>query len=243
MTNPEVSLPTQKPGGLFENLIEVLFAPSRVFDRTRASTAGKYAVVTAVIVFVIILATRNLLQPWFDAQASLSLAQAAKKGTPMPEGAASATRAFIGWGFLGTAVLATLIGPYLNAAFLRFGAKLANASLSFSQAAMIAVLAGVPRLLNYLFMPAQTMVLDAESARGLSDLSLSAARFVDPATTSTATLGLLSILDVTRAWQLVLAAIGVSVVARVSMAAGMIAGAVMLAVGIIIFQLLPAAFA
>lgn len=242
MTNPEVSLPAQKAGGLFENLIEVLFAPAKVFDRTRASTAGKYVMVTAVLAVVVVFATKNLLQPWFDAQADLTMAQAAAKGTPMPEGAASATRAFLGWVFLGTAALATLIGPYLNALFLRFGAKIGGASLSFAQAAMIAVLAGVPRLLNYLAMPAQTLVLDPQSARGISDLSLGAARFVDPSTTSTAMIALLSIADITRVWQLLLAAIGVSVVARVSMSAGLVAGGIMVAIGLI-FQLLPAALA
>ncbi len=242
MTNPERSQESVQPGGVFENLIEVLFSPSKVFARTRQSKATMYVLITAVMVAVILFATKNLLQPWFDAQADLTMAQAAAKGQPMPDNAASAMRTFMVWGFLGTAVLATLIGPYLNGLFLMLGGKLASAQLSFSQAAMIAVLGGVPRLLSYIIMPAQAAVLDTEKARGLSDLTLGAARFVDPATTAPPVLALLSALDITRVWQVILTAIGVSVVARVSMGAGFVAAVIMVCIGLI-FQLLPTAFA
>lgn len=239
MTSSEGS---QQPGGLFENLIEVLFSPSKVFDRTRQSKATMYVIVTTVLVAVILFATKNLIQPWFDAQADVAVAQAAASGKPIPDAAIGTMRASIAWVVIGSAVLAALIGPYFNALFLRFGAKIGGASLNFQQAAMIAVLGGVPRLLNYIAMPAQAVMLDPEKARGFSDLSLGAARFVDPATTSAAVVGLLSAVDVTRVWQLVVTAIGVSVVARVSMGAGMVAAGIMIAIGLI-FQLLPAALA
>ncbi len=239
MTSSEGS---QQPGGLFENLIEVLFSPSKVFDRTRNSKAFMYALVTAIIVGVVLFATKNLLQPWFEAQADTSMAQAAAKGTPIPEQAASTMRSFMAWGFLGTAVAAALIGPYINALFLLFGGKLASARLTYAQAAMIAVLGGVPRLLSYLLMSAQTVLLDSANAKGLTDLALGPARFVDPVTTSPAVVAMLSSVDVTRVWQVILTAIGVSVVARVSAGAGFVAALIMVCVGMIL-QLIPAAFA
>lgn len=239
MTSSEGS---QQPGGLFENLIEVLFSPSKVFDRTRNSKAFMYALVTAVVVGVVLFATKNLLQPWFDAQADTSMAQAAAKGTPMPEQAAGAMRSFMAWGFLGTAVTAALVGPYINALFLLLGGKLASARLTYAQSAMIAVLGGVPRLLSYLLMSAQTVLLDSANAKGLTDLALGPARFVDPVTTSPAVVAMLSSVDVTRVWQVILTAIGVSVVARVSAGAGFVAALIMVCIGMIL-QLIPAAFA
>ena len=107
---------------------------------------------------------------------------------------------------------------------------------------MIAVLGGIPRLLAYLLLPAQTKPLDAEKARRLSGPSLGAARFVDPATTSPAVLAMLSSLDLTRIWQVILTAIGVSVVARVSTGAGFVAAVIMVCIGLIL-QLIPAALA
>jgi len=242
VTHPEATQESLKPGGVFENLIEVLFSPSKVFARTRQSKATAYVLVTAVLVAIVVVATKNLLQPWFEAQGDLAIAQAAAKGRPMPDQAVGAMRGVMVWTFVGTGVLATLLGPYLNGLFLVLGGKLASASLSFRQATMIAVLGGVPRLLAYLLMPAQTMMLDADKARGLSDLSLGAARFADPATTAPPVLALLASVDITRIWQVVLTAIGVSVVARVSMAAGFIAAVIMVCIGMI-FQLIPAAFA
>ncbi len=242
MTSSEGSLSTQPAGSVFENMIEVLYAPSKVFDRTRQSKATMYVVVSAVVAGVVLFATMNLLQPWFEAQADVAVAQAAAKGQAMPDAAVGAMRGFMKWGFVGTAVMAMLIGPYLNAWFLQLGGKLASARLTYSQAAMIAVLGGIPRLLAYLLMPAQTMLLDAEKARGLSDLSLGAARFVDPATTSPAVLAMLSSLDLTRIWQVILTAIGVSVVARVSTGAGFVAAVIMVCIGLIL-QLIPAALA
>lgn len=242
MTHPEATQESLKPGGVFENLIEVLFSPSKVFARTRQSKATMYVLVTAVLVGVVLVLTKNLLQPWFDAQADLAIQQAAAKGQPMPEQAIGAMRGFMVWGFVGTGIVATLIGPYFNGLFLLLGGKLASAALSFRQAAMIAVLGGVPRLLAYILMPAQTVMLDADQARGLSDLSLGAARFVDPATTSPPVLALLASVDITRIWQVILTAIGVSVVARVSMGAGFVAAIIMVCIGMI-FQLLPTAFA
>ena len=231
-----------KQGGLFEDLIEVLFAPSKVFDRSRSKTAFMYALVTAVIVAVILVATKNLLDPWFVAQGDLAIAQAAKKGTPMPDQAISAMRAFVAWGFIGTLTLATLIGPYINAVFLLVGTKVAGAKLSYSQAALISVLAGVPRMLAVPLMSAQAVILDGEKARGISDLSLGVARFFDPATMSPAVMAMLGNLDITRLWQIALIAIGVSVIGRVSKSAGWIAAFIVFALNFIA-QTLPAAFA
>jgi hypothetical protein len=233
---------SQQPGGLFENLIEVLFSPSKVFDRTRNSKAFMYALVTALVVGVVLFLTKNLLQPWFEAQADVAIAQAAAKGTPMPDQAVGAMRGFMMWGFLGTAVVAALVGPYINALFLMMGGKLASARLTYGQAAMIAVLGGVPRLLSYLLMSAQTVLLDSGNAKGLTDLALGPARFVDPVTTSPAVVAMLSSVDVTRVWQVILTAIGVSVVARVSAGAGFVAALIMVCIGMIL-QLIPTAFA
>ncbi len=240
MTSPEGSLAAPKQGGLFEDLIEVLYAPSKVFDRTRAVKAGKYALVTALIVAVVVIATKNLLQPWFDAQGDLALKMAAAKGTPIPEGMASGIRSTTAWGIVAGAPVITLVGPYINALFLLLGAKLMKAPLNYSQAATVAVLAGVPRLLSWVLMPIQALVLDGASARSVMDLSLSPARFVDPAKMPPAVLALLGNLDIFHLWQLALTAIGVAIVARVSTGTGAVVALIMFGIGAIL-QLAPSA--
>ncbi|MBL0173105.1 MAG: hypothetical protein IPP90_20930 [Gemmatimonadaceae bacterium] len=92
-TSPEGSLAAPKQGGMFEDPIEVLMRRRRCFDRTRAIKAGKYALVTAIVAAIVVVATKNLLQPWFDAQADLTIKMAAAKGRPMPEAMTSGIRA------------------------------------------------------------------------------------------------------------------------------------------------------
>lgn len=240
MTSPEGSLAAPKQGGMFEDLIEVLYAPSKVFDRTRAIKAGKYALVTAIVVAIVVVATKNLLQPWFDAQADLTIKMAAAKGRPMPEGMTSGIRASTAWSIVLGAPLVTLIGPYLNAILILIGAKLMKAPLTYAQAATVAVLGGVPRLLSWVVMPAQAILADGASAKSLMDLSLSPARFVDPMTMPPAVLALLGNLDVFRLWQLALTAIGVAVVARVSKGTGIVVALIMFGISAIL-QLAPSA--
>ena len=226
---------------MFDNLIEVLYAPSKVFERTRAMEVFMYALVTAVVAGVLLFATKNLLQPWFDAQGDMMLKLAAAKGTPIPDGMASTMRNSTTWSFVVGAPLITLFGPYVNALFLLLGARMVKAPLSFKQAATIAVLSGVPRLLGWVALPVQAIVLDGASARGLMDLSLSPARFVDPTTMPPAVLALLGSLDVFRVWQVALMAIGVAVVARVPKSTGVVVALIMFGIGAIL-QLLPSAF-
>ena len=112
MTSPEGAAP--KKSGLFEDLIEVLYAPSQVFDRTRAVKAGKYVVVTAIAAAIVGIATKNLLTPWFDAQADLTMKLAAAKGQPMPDAAASSMRTFTSWRIIIGAPIALLILSFIQ---------------------------------------------------------------------------------------------------------------------------------
>lgn len=228
--------------GLMENIIEVLYAPSKVFDRTRATKAGVYAVVTAVIVGAIMFGTKNLMLPWLDAQGDLAVKMAAAKGTPMPDAAVSSMRTFTSWGFIIGAPLVMLIGPYINALFLVVGAKMMKVPLKYSQAAMIAVLAGVPRLLGAITGPIQGLLLDGSSARSMMDLTIGPARFVDPMSMSAPLLALVANVELFRIWQIALMAIGVAVVGRVERSTGIIVAVIVFAITAIL-QLLPTALA
>ena len=245
MTSPDTMVATPK-GGLFEDLIEVMFAPTKVFDRSRTATAFKYALVTAVIAAAITFGTKNLVQPWYDATGDLAAVAAAKSaaasGRPMPDGMSSQIRTSTVWSVVAGVPLFMLIGPYFNALFMLIGSKLMGAKISFSQAAVVATLAGMPRLLGLLAMPVQALLADGATAKSLNDLSLGPSRFLDASTVSPALLGLAGQFDVFRMWQLALIAIGVSVVSRVSMGTAAVVAVIVAAIAAM-FQLIPAALA
>jgi hypothetical protein len=146
------------------------------------------------------------------------------------------------WGVIIMAPLLMLIGPYINALFIILGAKIVKAPITYGQAAMVAVLAGVPRLLGAIAAPIQALLLDGSSARSLMDLTLGPVRMVDPTSMNPALLGLLANIELFRIWQIALIAIGVSVVARVDRSTGVIVAVIMFAISAIL-QLLPAALA
>lgn len=230
----------QANGGVFENLIEVFYAPAKVFARSQGQSAWPYVLITTAVVAIVLFATRNLMDPWMQAQADFTIAQSAKSGQAIPEAQQGAMRAGMSWSIIGVGVVATLVGPLFNGLLLILGGKVAGARLSFAQAFLIATLGGVPRLLTYFVWAAQGALLNPATARSLADLSLSPARFLDPNATTPMLLTLLGGLDVTRVWQLVATGIGVAVVARVSRGNGWFAAFIMLALGTAL-TLIPAA--
>lgn len=237
----ELTATTPEKSGLFEDLIEVLYAPARVFERTRVNGVGKYLVATTVILLVIVIATKGLMQPYMDAQTELGFRMQEAKGQPIPENARQAAGAIGGYMLIAGAALTMLIGPLINALLLMLSGKLFGASLSFSRAAVIAALAGVPRLFSWLAIAVQGAMLGETTPRSMADASLGPARFFDPETTAPAIVGLLANLDVFRIWQIVLLGIGVSVVARVARSSGYLTAvvAIVIASGL---SLIPTAF-
>ena len=229
-----------KSGGLFDDLLEIFTAPSAVFDRARQRSPWGYVLVVALITLVLAYVTKNLVMPWMDAQTDVTLRIAAAKGKPIPEAAVGQMRKVSEWGMVIGAPMSALIGPFISAIFLWVGGKFAKAQLGYRQAAVVAALAGVPKILGLLVMAGLALVLPATDAHGMADLALGAARFVDPVTTPPVILGLLGLVDVFRGWELVLSAIGVSVVARVSRGSGWAVALIGLACGAIV-QLIPTA--
>ncbi|WP_309669978.1 YIP1 family protein [Gemmatimonas sp.] len=227
----EVSVDASK-GSVFEDVLEVLWAPGKVFDRSRAKGVGMYILVLTAITLVIVLATKGLIQPYVDANFDLQMRQMAAKGTPMPPEAVAAAQKFSGYGFIATGVLLIPIGAVLTGLLVWIGGKIASAKFSFGQAMLIATLASVPKVLGFIATAAQGAIADPQTIRSFSDAALGAARFVDPVSTSPALMALLANVDVFNIWQLLIIAIGISVVGRVERSAGFVGALVAWGLGV-----------
>jgi hypothetical protein len=219
-------------GSVFEDVLEVLWAPAKVFDRSRAKGVGMYILVLTVSTLVLMFATKGLIQPYIDANFYLQMQQMAAKGTPMPAEAAAAAQKFSSYGFLASGVLMIPIGAVLTGLLVWIGGKVASASVTYGQAMLIATLASVPRVLSFIATAVQGAMVDPQSIRSFSDAALGAARFVDPAAASPALTAMLSNLDLFNIWQLVLMAIGISVVGRVERSAGVVGALVAWGLGV-----------
>jgi hypothetical protein len=91
----------------------------------------------------------------------------------------------------------------------------------------------VPRLVQGVVNAIQGLVLKADQLTALTQLSLSPARFLDPATTSPVTLQLLNRFDLFTIWVTVLLAIGLYVTGKVSKQKAVIGGVLFWIVGTI----------
>jgi hypothetical protein len=229
-----------KEGGVFEDILEVLWAPATVFERSRSRGAGMYMLVLTIIIVVLLVATKSLIQPYVDANFDLQLIKMAEQGQKMPAEAVESGRKFGGyflfasWAF--TAVFSGLLGGVLT----WLGAKVASAPLALGRAVFIATLASVPRVLAILATAIQGAVLDTTNVTPLFAASVGPARFVDPAKIDNVVLTLLASFDVFGIWNIAITAIGVSVIARVSRGAGWLASIIALAISLL-FSLIPAA--
>lgn len=207
-------------GTVFEDVLEVMWAPAKVFDRSRAKGVGMYILVLTAVTLVVVLATKGLIQPYVDANFDLQVRQMAAKGKPMPAEAMAAAQKFAGYGFLATGVLMIPIGAVLTGLLVWIGGKVASARCTFGQAMLIATLASVPRVLSFIATAVQGAMVDPQTIRSFSDASLGAARFVDPVSTSPALMAMLTNLDLFNIWQFIIMAIGISVIGRVERSAG-----------------------
>lgn len=209
-------------GSVFEDVLEVLWAPAKVFDRSRAKGVGMYILLLTAVTLVVVLATKGLIQPYLDANFDLQMQQMAARGKPMPAEAMAAAQKFSAYGFIATGVLMIPIGAVLTGLLVWIGGKVASARFTFGQAMLIATLASVPRVLSFIATAVQGAMVDPQSIRSFSDASLGVARFVDPATTSPALMAMLANLDIFNVWQFVIMAIGISVIGRVERSAGFV---------------------
>ncbi|WP_396219960.1 YIP1 family protein [Gemmatimonas sp.] len=227
----EISADASK-GSVFEDVLEVLWAPAKVFDRSRANGVGMYILVLTAITLVIVLATKGLIQPYIDANFDVQLQQMAARGKPMPAEALAAAQKFAVYGFIATGVLMIPIGAVITGLLIFVGGKVVSARSTFGQAMLIATLASVPRVLSFIATAVQGALADPQSIRSFSDASLGAARFVDPVATSPALMAILANLDIFNVWQFVIMAVGISVVGRVERSAAVIGALVAWGLGV-----------
>lgn len=213
-------------GNVFEDSLEVLWAPGTVFERAKSRGFGKYLLVLTLISLVITIIAAKLIGPWIDASFDLQMQLAASRGQAVPENAMAAARKFGSIGFYASPLFIVVLGSFVGGLLLMLAGKIVSAPISYGQGVLVAALGSVPRILSVLVSAIFALVSDAESARSMYDLSVGPARFLDPHKISPVLLQLLGGLDVFNLWQLVIFGVGVSVLGRVSRSTGFIAALV-----------------
>jgi membrane protein, antimicrobial resistance system len=245
MSDPSMSdsSPTPPPApeksGVWEDFIDVFYAPSQVFARRESGNALIPILVVTLVIGGLFLANRGVLQPVIDAEFDRARELMMRKNPQMD--AASVDRARGMMEKVGN--IGAFFGPPIAIIILAFiswiASKLVGAAQTLHAAFVVAAYAYVPKVLEQVALGAQGYFIDPASVTGLNTLSLGPARFVARDAVSPALLAVLMRLDIFTIWVMVLIGIGIAVTGKIPRSKGMIGAAITWVIGTLI-ALVPA---
>jgi hypothetical protein len=230
MTTPSTAV--ERPPSVWEDLLELFYAPTAVFERRRETPAfGLALVIFTVLIVGLSFAFRGMMEPVFDVEFKRGMAQAMKQNpslTPemMDRGKEMAKKfMFVGVAFYG------LLAPLLLGIVLWFVAKLLESKAEIGQAIMVTTYAMFPRLLEAILNAVQMLVLPDDSIRSRFSLTLGVGRFLDPDATGQLLMAFVGRLDLFTLWVTLLIGIGIAVMGKLSRPRAAIVAVVMWLIG------------
>lgn len=206
-----------KPASLWEDFIDIFFAPAAVFARRRLASFWPPMLVYAVFSAALFLVARPAMQPVFD-QMQAQQVEKMRQNNPrltaeQIESAKQMTARFstpaIGatFGFVGSIATLIVLGVVVWGVARAFGME-----LYASQGITIASYAAIPRLLTFALTTALAFVSPLPDGATMNSYTLSPARFIH--TGDEALQALLSRFDLGTLWATALVGIGVAVIGR-----------------------------
>lgn len=222
----------ERPPSVWEDLLEIFYAPTTVFERRRETPAFGMALLVFVIAIVVLsFAFQGITEPVFDAEFKRGMAQAMKQNpqlTPeMAERFKATSKKFVLVAIAGYGVAA----PLLLGLMLWVVGKVVDSKAMMGQTMMVATYSMFPRLLEAVINAGQLLLLPEDSITSRWSLSLGPGRFLNPDTANPYLLNLVGRLDVFTLWITILMGIGLSVMGKIPRSRAMVAAALMWAIG------------
>ncbi len=225
----ETTVTAAKPGA--EDMFEIFYAPTAVFERRHGGEYGLPLVALAVTATILVVATKGLLQPLIDAEATAGLAKACAKLTPEQcDRVRSATQTMSGIGTLIGVPISYLLTPFILGCIAWLAAMAVGVKQRYGVAVMIATFAYYPRLVEWVATAVQLALLPNLQVTSRLSVSLGVGRFLDGSHPNLAT-ALLGRVDVFTVWVTFLIGLGFMVTAKATRAQAIIIGVVVWVVG------------
>jgi hypothetical protein len=227
MTAPAVV----KQPSLWEDLLEIFYAPRAVFERRRETPAFGLALVVLVVASVVLtLAFAGVTEPIMDAETSRGMRTAMKQNPQL-----TAEQFQQGAKFF-SKFLVVMVGGFFLLAPLLLGlcgwlvAKIVDSKAQLGQMMMVTTYAMFPRLLESIVNAVQCLILPDTAITGRFSVTLGVGRFLNPDTQMMA-IAILGRVDVFTLWVTFIIAVGISVMGRIPMARAAIAAAIIWLIG------------
>lgn len=231
------AIPAER-ASVWEDFIDIFYAPSQVFARRAASgSVWIPLLVVTVAMSALVYVNVGLLEPMMNAEFDRGMA-AAMKSNPQINPEMMSTMRNVG---LRVAQFGGLFMPFsilLTGAGVWLIGKLFDAKQAFRAALLVTAYAFMPRVLEAAVHGLEGVFLDPATLDGRFRVSLGIGRFLDPNTVSPILLGLIGRIDVFTIWVTVLLAIGLSVTGGISRSRAFMAAPLVWALGAIplVFQ-------
>jgi hypothetical protein len=217
--------------GIWEDFIDIFYAPSAVFSRRESGNAFIPLAVVTIACGVLFYLNSGALQPMFDAEFDRAMAIGMRRNPNIPPEAVERIRTF--------AVRMQQVGTFISFPLAIVGigvttwlaGKLVDAKQTFRAAMIVAAYAYTPRILDSVLLGLQSLFFDPAQLDGRFRLSFGVGRFLDPDTVSPLLLAIVGRVDVITIWITVLVAIGLCVTGRIPLRKAAIAAVIVWIVG------------
>lgn len=231
MTTPATVTPAPKPAPVWEDFVDIFYAPRQVFERRRDGKFGLPFFILLVLAALLLFLTKPLMQPVYDAIIEMGMAQMRASNPQVTEEMVTRARGMSDTFLLPGIVFNLAIAILLSGLALWLVGKLFDSRQSASQALMVSTFANVPRLiLGTITSALLALLLPAESLDSPYAAMLSPARLVDPKTAPVLAAALMRV-EVFTIWATVLLGIGLYVTGKVTARQAAIAAAIVWLLG------------
>jgi len=218
---------------VWEDFIDIFYAPSAVFARRGTGSFWVPLVVVTLAMGVLLYLLSGVLQPVFDAEFDRGMAVAMQRNPRLTPEAVDRFRRMAGiFGQVAGFLFVPLAIVCTGAALWVIG-KLFEAKQTFRAALVVAAYSFVPKIVEIVVHGVEGLMLDPEQLNGRFRLSLGIGRFLNPDTTSPLLLAVVGRIDLFTIWVTVLLVIGLSVTGGISRARAFMAAPIIWAAGAI----------
>ncbi|MEO8635947.1 MAG: YIP1 family protein [Gemmatimonadales bacterium] len=228
------STAVDRPPSVWEDLLELFYAPRAVFERRRETPAFGLALI--ILVAAILLLTfvfKGVMEPVFEAEFHRGTVQAMKQNPQLTPEMMEQGKQF--WQKFMVVIIGftMLIMPLVLGLVLWVVGKLVESKAALGQAMMVATYAMFPRVLEGIINAIQMLALPLDNIDSRFRVTIGIGRLLDPVSTNPLVYALLTRVDLFTLWVTLLLGIGIAVMGKLSRERAILVAVVMWIVGAI----------
>jgi hypothetical protein len=206
------SAPAAKPAAIWEDFIDIFYAPRSVFQRRENGSPWPAFIVVTLLFIIISVATFNAVSPAIENEMRTQMAKNPKMTEDMVNTAVGMSMKFARFGSLFVPILLLIVSLW----YWIVGYPFSNVQRTVRSAMMVVGYSYIIKCVGAIAGGVQALLIDPVKMTSPYVISASAARFVDRAATSPVMFAFLTKIDLFDFWYITLLAMGLTVIGKAS---------------------------